>query len=148
MLSIYTSSIPVPLFLQISVVLCYLRLSRILREKSLLERIKKARRYNRDTGKVLHIIEVSCDDNSLILSDDPLFLSYRYVGSALTRDLSTDQPIQECLLVHTWHSGEETRREGMGVRGGWEKGTLKCATLFVLVRISLGESRWPIPGYG
>jgi len=50
-------------------------LRQILREKSLLERIKRARRYDRDTGEVLHIIEVSCDDNSLSLGDrDLMFL--------------------------------------------------------------------------
>jgi len=32
-------------------------LRQILRERSLLERIKRARRYDKETGQVLHIIE-------------------------------------------------------------------------------------------
>ena len=44
------------------------------RERSLLARIKRARRYDKDTGEVVHIIEVSCNDKVLSLSENLNFL--------------------------------------------------------------------------
>ena len=44
------------------------------RERSLLARIKRARRYDRDTGEVLHIIEVSCNDKVLSFSENLIFV--------------------------------------------------------------------------
>jgi len=56
-------------------------------QRSLLARIKRARRYDKDTGEVLHIIEVSRDDKVLSLSEHLIFFCCAvYVGSALTSD--------------------------------------------------------------
>ncbi len=60
-------------------------LGQILRDKSLLSRIKRARRYDRDIGEVLHIIEVSYMISPQFERETDIFVLQVHVGSALTR---------------------------------------------------------------